>query len=130
MRRALIRAVLAALALTLVPLAPTHAQEGPDTIQKLEQGLAAAVRTKDRRALGNYLAAKFAWTDAHGNSWPKSEVLKSIAEFPAVAESDVKISMYGAMATVTGQRGHVRFVRIWAKRALGWRLFLLADTPG
>ena len=130
MRRALIRAVLAALALIFVPLAPARAQEGADTIQKLEQGLATAVRTRDRRALGNYLAAKFAWTDAQGYTWPKSEVLKSIAEFPAVAESDVKINMYGAMATVIGQRGHVRFVRIWAKRALGWRLFLLLDTPG
>jgi hypothetical protein len=131
MRRALIRAVLVALALHLVPLPPSaHAQDTAETIQKLEQGLATAVRTKDRRSLGNYLAAKFAWTDAQGNSWPKSEVLKSIAEFPAVAESDVKINMYGAMATVIGQRGHVRFVRIWVKRALGWRLFLLLDTPG
>jgi len=133
MRCVMIRALLVAVAIYLVPPACgvelALAQDNADTIRKLDQGLASAVRGKDQRTLGRTLAAKFTWTDAHGRTWPKSEVVKSIAEFPVVAESDVKINFYGPLATVTGQRGNVRFVRIWVKRALGWRLFLLLDTP-
>src|SRR5262249_58279268 len=64
-----------------------------------------------------------------GSCWRKSEGVKSIADFPAAAKSDVKIIFYGPIATVPGQRGNARFVRIWVKRTLGWRLFLLLDTP-
>src|SRR5262245_26929144 len=132
MRCALIRVLLVAVTVYLIPsacgLELALAQDNADTIRKLDQGLASAVRGKDQRALGRTLAAKFTWTDAQGRTWPKSEVVKSIAEFPIVAESDVKINFYGPIATVTGQRGNVRFVRVWVKRTLGWRLFLLLDT--
>src|SRR5262245_54103335 len=133
MRRALIRAAIVGLAMCFVSVAvggrPARAQDSAETIKTLDQGLAAAVRGKDKRALGRLLAAKFSFTDAHGATSPKSEVVNNIAAFPGLAESDVKINFYGPLATVTGLRGNVRFIRVWVKRALGWRLFLLLDTP-
>src|SRR5262249_44390231 len=134
MRCALIRVLLVAVTVYLVPpacgLELALAQDGAaDTIRKLDQGLAAAARSKDQRALGRLLAAKFTWTDGQGRTWPKSDVVRNIAAFPVLAESDVKVNFYGPIATVTGQRGNFRFVRIWVKRLLGWRLFLLLDTP-
>jgi hypothetical protein len=50
-----------AVALTLPTLRPTAAQDGADVVRANEQGVAAAIRNKDRRALGTFLAAKFTW---------------------------------------------------------------------
>jgi Domain of unknown function (DUF4440) len=130
MRRVILALVLAA-AISLPTLRPTAAQEGVDIIRASEQGLAAAIRNKDRRALGTFIAAKFSWTDATGTTRPKSEVMHNVGLLapPGQDETDVKTYFYGAVATVLGTRKDARFVRIWVKRQLGWLLLIAMETP-
>jgi hypothetical protein len=130
MHRIICAAVLA-FALALPTLRTVAAQDGVDTIRANEQGLAAAVRNKDRRALGTFVAAKFSWSDVSGAMRTKSDVMKNLGLLAAVGhdETDVKTNFYGPIATVLGTRTDARFVRIWVKRMLGWRLLLVMETP-
>jgi len=120
-----------AVALTLPTLRPTAAQDGADVVRANEQGVAAAIRNKDRRALGTFLAAKFTWVDPTGTTRPKSDVMKTIGLLapPGQDETDVKTNFYGPIATVLGTRKDARFVRVWVKRLLGWRLLVVMETP-
>jgi hypothetical protein len=48
---------------------------------------------------------------------------------PGQDETDVKTNFYGPIATVLGTRKDARFVRVWVKRLLGWRLLVVMETP-
>jgi hypothetical protein len=130
--RRVISTVILALAAQLVMSVPSAmAQDGSEVIRQVEQGFAAAIRNKDRRAVGTFLAAKFSWADSSGTTRLKSQVLKDVNLLGANFrdESDVKIYFYGPVATVLGTHDNAHFVRIWVRRMLGWRLFILLETP-
>jgi len=124
-------AAVLAIAVALSPLRAVAAQDGVETIRANEQGFFAAVHNRDRRALGTFVAAKFSWSDASGTTRTKSDVMRNIGLLAAVGqdETDVQTNFYGPVATVLGKRKDVRFVRIWVKRVLGWRLLVAMETP-
>jgi hypothetical protein len=86
-------------------------------------GKGANTPSNDRLALNQLLEDDFTWIDSNGKSLGKSQVLKS---FPVPANADVEVQerTYGQSAVVRANRGRVQVLRVWVKRASGWRIML------
>ncbi len=94
-------------------------------IQLLSKGDKAS--STDSRALGELLDDDFTWIDSKGKSLTESQVLKN---FPAPANPDVQVQerTYGRSAVVRANRGKVQVLRVWVKRATGWRVVLYQEV--
>ncbi len=101
-------------------LEPDHA-----LIQLLCKGDKASLN--DHLALAELLDDDFTWIDSNGKSLTKPQVLK---DFPAPANADVEVQerTYGRSAVVRANRGKVQVLRIWVKRASGWRVVLYQEV--
>ncbi len=109
----------------------------------LDLGWSATVRAGDAKTAAAALDAEFIWTDRSGRNRNKTQTLANLRalaaalteESPAGADPDrpAKSSRefysYDRLEVVTGSRPDSRFMRIWARRPQGWRLFLMIDTP-
>ena len=82
---------------------------------------------QDHHTLDELLDEDFTWIDSNGKSLIKLEVLKN---FPALMNSDVELQehTYGRSAVVRANRGRVQVMRIWTKRASGWRAMLYQEV--
>jgi hypothetical protein len=99
------------------------AEDANTDLLKADQGFMQAVGKSDQASIGALLDADFTWTDADGKTLTRAEVLKSV---PAAALGDesgaeMKELTYGEVGTITASRGKVYVLRIWVKRAEGWR---------
>jgi hypothetical protein len=81
----------------------------------------------DKLALNELLDDDFTWIDSNGKSLPKPQVLKNI---PALANTDVEVQVrsYGQTAMVRANRDSVHVLRVWVKRASGWRVILYQEV--
>jgi hypothetical protein len=81
----------------------------------------------DHLALNELLDENFTWITSNGKSLMKPQVLK---EFPEPANTDVEVQerTYGRSAVVRSNRGSVQVLRVWAKRASGWRAVLYQEV--
>ena len=81
----------------------------------------------DYLALDELLDEEFTWIDSNGKSLSKPEALKN---FPALANPDVGLQehTYGRSAVVRANRGRAQVIRVWARRASGWRLMLYQEV--
>ena len=82
---------------------------------------------QDYLALDELLDEDFTWIDSNGKSLIKPEVLKN---FPVLANPDVGLQehIYGRSAVVRANRGRAQVMRVWARRASGWRLMLYQEV--
>ena len=82
---------------------------------------------QDHLALDELLDKDFIWIDSNGKSLIKPEILKN---FPALANPDAELQehTYGRSAVVRANRGRVQVMRVWARRASGWRLMLYQEV--
>jgi len=82
---------------------------------------------QDHHTLDELLDEDFTWIDSNGKSLIKPEVLKN---FPALANPDIELQehTYGRSAVVRANRGRVQVMRVWAKRASGWRVILYQEV--
>jgi hypothetical protein len=85
--------------------------------QALFQAMAKADTTAVRRALDGRLA----WTDAQGKTLTKKEVKRLLPKPTDLSGAETKVRLYGRIAIITSNRDNVYLMRIWAKRARGWR---------
>jgi len=90
-------------------------------------GLGDKASLQDHHTLDELLDEDFTWIDSNGKSLIKLEVLKN---FPALMNPDVELQehTYGRSAVVRANRGRVQVMRIWAKRASGWRAMLYQEV--
>ena len=96
-----------------------------------DHSLVSALGKADKSATGKLLDADFVWTDADGKSLKKAKVLGDLPTYAADNQGDenVQSHFYGQMETVLGVHHNARFLRVWVKRAAGWREFVDLDTP-
>jgi hypothetical protein len=82
---------------------------------------------QDYLALEELMDKDFTWIDSNGKSLVKPEVLKNL---PALANADVELQerTYGRSAVARANRGRVQVMRVWARRASGWRLMLYQEV--
>ncbi len=112
------------------PATAPQAQSGP-TAQQADRVLLAAAGKGDATAAGALLDTQFEWTSAAGLNRNGAETLANISALAATlqGETGVQSYSYDQLEVLTGTRPASRFMRIWARRPQGWRLFAMIDTP-
>ena len=138
-RQAVRRLALALLAASLVTahIVRTRAQSAEDSVAAADRALADVLRTGDRTIARKLLSLQFSYTDEAGRAYSRHEFLADLKSLSAATAGDPKLTMYGLLATVTGERksadGNTAFfLDIWAKqrgawRALAWQSVVIAD---
>lgn len=100
-------------------------------VLQADRSLTAALGKSDTKAVSELLDPAFAWTGAEGKTSSRSETLQDLANFASDNGGDAgaKALAYSQLGLVYGTHRDVRYVRVWVKRAKGWRLFNDLDTP-
>jgi Domain of unknown function (DUF4440) len=127
-RRAVRCLALALLAASLVTahIVRTRAQSAEESVMAADRALADALRTGDRTIARKLLSLQFSYTDEAGRAYSRHEFLADLKNLSAATAGDPKLTMYGLLATVTGERksagGNTAFfLDIWAKQKGAWR---------
>jgi len=127
-RRAVRRLALALLAASLVTahIVRTRAQLAEESVAAAERALADALRTGDRAIARKLLSLQFSYTDEAGRTYSRHEFLADLKNLSAATGGDPKLTMYGLLATVIGERksadGNAAFfLDIWVKQKGAWR---------
>jgi hypothetical protein len=115
-----------ALTLLLFAAAPLLAADSASLLQA-DKAFVQALVHKDASTAANVLSADFAWIDSGGKRLTRASVLQS---FPTVANADVEpqVRVYGDTAVVRVNRGRMNVLRVWVKRAEGWRALLYQEV--
>jgi hypothetical protein len=128
-RRAVRRLALALLAVSLVTahIVRTRAQSAEESVAAADRALADALRTGDRTMARKLLSLQFGYTDEAGRVYSRHEFLADLKNLSAATSGDPKLTMYGLLATVTGERKSAEgnpafFLDIWAKQRGAWRV--------
>ena len=127
-RRAVRRLALALLAASLVTahIVRTRAQLAEESVAAAERALADALRTGDRAIARKLLSLQFSYTDEAGRTYSRHEFLADLKNLSAATGGAPKLTMYGLLATVIGERksadGNAAFfLDIWVKQKGAWR---------
>ena len=99
---------------------PAAAASEQDVLQA-DHALVQAIGSADMKALGGLLDSNFTWTDSAGKVLTKAEVLKGLPAPAAGYDAEAKERTYGQVAVVQANSGKVYVLRLWVKRAAGWR---------
>src|SRR5712664_3815612 len=89
-----------------------------------------AAANGDKEAVGKLLDADFTWTDAEGKAYTKSETLSDLAQLKVIddQEANVEQRSYGQVVAVLASRGKAYALRVWVKRAAGWRALVYHEV--
>lgn len=122
-----VRALVFSVAAALLLFAPTPAADNSRPVKLAERVFVQAFEKKDTAALKKILDAEFIWIDSNGRRLNRAGLLESI---PAIANSGVEaqIHSYGDAVVVRADRGRMNVLRIWVKRAAGWRAVLYQEV--
>jgi hypothetical protein len=126
-----------AAALLIAVLAESRAQpaSGEEAlVNTAQKTLGDALRSGDKSAVRKLLSLQFTFADENGKIFPRKEFLADLKNIAAgEAATDVKVSVYGLVAMVTGTRKSVQgspvfFLDIWAKQKGSWRVLTMQDV--
>jgi Domain of unknown function (DUF4440) len=126
-----------AAAILIVVLAESRAQPlaGEEALVNAAQiSLGQALRAGDKSAARKLLSLQFTFADENGKIFPRKEFLADLKTIAAgEAATDVKVSVYGLVAMVTGNRKSAQgslvfFLDIWAKQKGSWRALTMQDV--
>ena len=151
-RRAARLVALALLAASLVTahIIRTHAQSAEESVAAADRALGDALRTADRSLARRLLSLQFTYTDEAGKAYSRHDFLANLKDLAAAPAGDPKLTdpkltdpkftMYGLLATVTGERqsadgSKAFFLDSWVKQKGAWRALarqnvVLADGRG
>jgi hypothetical protein len=96
---------------------------------RADTDFARAVAMGDKAALEKLLDADFSWTTAQGKVQTRSQVLR---ELPRAAITDAKNAeskayTYGELGDVQVNFGRAHVLRVWVKRADGWKAIVYQE---
>jgi hypothetical protein len=135
-RRAVRGLALALLAASVVTahVVRTRAQSAEESVAVADRALADAMRTGDRTIARKLLSLQFGYTDEAGRAYSRHEFLADLKNLSAATAGDPKLTMYGQLATVTGERksadGNTAFfLDIWVKQKGAWRALARHNVP-
>jgi hypothetical protein len=97
------------------------------SVLQADHALMQAFASADKGAVDRLLDAEFCWIDSNGQRLSRAQVLENL---PAPANADVEVQerTYGEAAVVRANRGRVQVVRVWVKRASGWKALLYQEV--
>jgi Domain of unknown function (DUF4440) len=95
-----------------------------DDVMHADHALVAALANADVGAAATLLDDDFTWVDLNGRILDKPQVASALPKPPLGGETGLTpaVHCYGEVATVAVERDKVFVLRIWVKRAAGWRL--------
>jgi Domain of unknown function (DUF4440) len=93
-------------------------------VMTADHALVMALAKTDKAAAAKMFDAEFVWTNSAGETVTRAKVLESWPKPPLGDESGAQVSerSYGQVGAVQVASGKVHILRIWVKRAAGWRL--------
>lgn len=99
------------------------------TIDDADKAFVRAIETRDKSILERLLDPGFTWTNAAGKIATKADVLK---EIPATANTNAqkaesKSYLYGDIGDVQMNEGRSHVLRVWVKRAEGWKAIVYQE---
>jgi len=103
---------------------PADAPDNNKDVLAADKLLVAALNKSDKAAAGKLFDSIFSWTNSAGETIDRAKALASLPKPPIGDESGAKIFeyTYGQVGAVQVSSGKVYILRIWVKRAEGWRL--------
>ena len=92
-----------------------------------DQAMTRAFQEGNQAGAGQALDEEFTWIDSRGKRLGREETLKTL---PKMANSDVapEVRLYGNVMVVKADRDRVHVLRVWVKRAPGWRAVLYQEV--
>jgi hypothetical protein len=98
-----------------------------ESVAQADSSFVQAFVRNDKSALNQILDADFIWIDSNGRRLDRAELLEKI---PTVANVDVETQprTYRDTAIVRANRGRMNVLRVWVKRAAGWRAVLYQEV--
>jgi hypothetical protein len=97
------------------------------SVLQADHALMQAFASADKGAVDRLLDAEFTWIDSSGKKLSRAQVLENLPA-PGNADIEAQERTYGEAAVVRANRGRVQVVRVWAKRASGWRAMLYQEV--
>jgi hypothetical protein len=116
--------------LAVVSNNPVSAASDDQEVLQTDHDFVQAAAKADKATVAKLLDADFTWTDADGRSQARTQVLGSIPS-PALgneAGAEVSQRTYGQVSAVMSGRDKIHVLRIWVKRAGGWRLLVYHEV--
>jgi len=103
---------------------------GQAQLADADRAFVQAAAKSDKTALGKMLDADFTWIDQTGKSRSRSEVLKSPPQLaiPYENTAERKEHIYGDLGDVQANLGRAHVLRVWAKRAGGWKIVVYQEV--
>ena len=114
-------------ALTSPPLSAANDEQAA---VRADQSFAERVGKADKAATEKYLDVDFSWTDAAGKTFSRREVLASLPK-PSIANETAEQEThrnYADLELIQARSGRANILRIWVKRAAGWRLLVYQEA--
>jgi hypothetical protein len=120
-------ALIFCAAANLLLVAPSSFGDNSDPVAQADHAFVQAFVKKATGALKEILDAEFIWIDSSGRRLNRAELSENI---PAIANSDVEMQIHSHRdaAVVRANRGRMNVLRIWVKRAAGWRAVLYQEV--
>jgi hypothetical protein len=110
--------------------APLQVVGAEQSVLDADKALVAALGRSDSAAAGPMLDAEFAWTTSAGDTLDKAKVVAALPKPPLGDEggAQVGVRIYGQIGAVQAASGKVHVLRVWGKRASGWRLLVYHEV--
>jgi hypothetical protein len=120
-------ALIFCAAANLLLVAPSSFGDNSDPVAQADHAFVQAFVKNATGALKEILDAEFIWIDSSGRRLNRAELSENI---PAIANSDVEMQIHSHRdaAVVRANRGRMNVLRIWVKRAAGWRAVLYQEV--
>lgn len=99
-------------------------------LKQADTALIQAVTARDRAAIEKFLDADFTWTSADGAVQTRSEVLQQSPQTAIASEKDAesRVFTYGDLADVQVNQGRSHVLRVWVRRAGGWKAIVYQEV--
>jgi hypothetical protein len=101
--------------------------DGDRSVLQADHAMIQAFASADKGALDRLLDGEFTWIDSNGQRLSRAQVLENLPA-PANADMEVQERTYEEAAVVRANRGRVQVVRVWARRAVGWKAVLYQEV--
>ena len=127
-RNVLVTAALSA-AMLLSTGRPAAAADDP-AVLAADRDFTEAAAKSDKAALGKLLDADFVWIEASGKTADRAKVLGGVPKSDATGASsaDTRRHDYGQVEVVQTDSGKLHVLRVWVKRAAGWRALVYQEV--
>ena len=104
--------------------------EDVQPIVRADQAFTEAVTHGDKAAAAEWIDEQFEFTNSEGQTLNKEETLDQLSAITTTGPgaTDVRSYNYREVGDVFGVHKQTRFLRIWVKRAAGWRVFNYIET--